>query len=65
MIMISSKAGQRLAKAKASRDDQQMIHSGGGDNWRELRNARHQFAVAAEDLADELIADFHHCVEGD
>lgn len=65
MIMISSKAGQRLAKAKAHRDEQQLIHSCGGDNWIELRDARHEFGRAAEALASEIMAYRHHEVEGD
>lgn len=63
MIMIDSKTGQRLAKAKAHRDKQQLIHSGGGDNWAELRNARHEFGRAAEALASEIMADGHHATE--
>lgn len=65
MIMITSKAGQRLAKAKAARQELKLRHSGGEDCWADLRDARHEFNRAAEAAADELIAQNFHLVEGD
>lgn len=64
MMMITSKAGARLAKAKARRDGEQMAHCCGGDNFAELRDARLEFGRAAEALADELIANGYHDLDG-
>lgn len=65
MIYISSKAGQRLAKAEAHRRELQIRHSGGEDCWPELRKTRIEVSQAAKALADELIEGRHHEAEGD
>ncbi|SEN65974.1 hypothetical protein [Halomonas caseinilytica] len=70
MITISSKAGQRLAKAKANHDkvfeeyvnaDASRVHAA----LRSVRAAKREMDKAAFDLANELIKDNHHLVEGD
>lgn len=63
MQMISSKAGTRLARAKVLRDDEQRRDAAGEDRWPALRDARQSFVLAAEAVADELIADKHHTGE--
>ncbi|RUR38524.1 hypothetical protein [Vreelandella populi] len=64
MIMISSKAGQRLAKAKAARDSYINKPEVEGEDAIAKAIAKELFE-AAYALADELIADRHHLVEGD
>lgn len=64
MQTITSAAGTRLARAKARRDKEQLEHCLGGDNWTALREARHEFTRAAEALADELMAQGFHRMEG-
>lgn len=61
MIMISSTAGQRLAKAKAALDSEQPD----GKDPMQVQQERREYMSAAQALADELIEDNHHLVEGD
>lgn len=65
MMSISSAAGKRLAKAKAARLALQLRHSSGEDCWPELRDARREFNRAAEAVADELVEQRFHLMEGD
>lgn len=65
MITVSTDMARRLARAKSRRDALQRRHSAGEDCWPELRDARHECRRAGEALADELIANRHHEVEGD
>lgn len=59
MITISSKAGQRLAKARQRLNETEIAQ---GQPW---LDALDEFDEAATLLAEELIADRHHLVEGD
>lgn len=70
MITISSKAGQRLAKAKAAMDiaHNAYIYADAGSQMaaqHALDDASVEFDEAAKELADGLIADRHHEAEGD
>lgn len=70
MIYISSKAGQKLAKAKAEYDSakEAYIEAYPGTEFtaqHRLDDAKHKLDAAALAVADELIADRHHLVEGD
>lgn len=74
MIMISSKAGQRLARtaqrlqlaenaineAIKGRDDEEVSACN-----RELTVARHEWQASASAVSQELIANRHHEAEGD
>ncbi|WP_277810669.1 hypothetical protein [Chromohalobacter canadensis] len=60
MKTISSQAGTRLAKAKAALDQAEAENDGEG-----MAIAGYDFDQAARAVADELIADNHHSVEGD
>jgi hypothetical protein len=62
MIMISSKAGQRLAKAKAALEKWRHTGEAGGAHPSRLKD---EFGHASTALAEELIADRHHLAEGD
>jgi hypothetical protein len=67
MIMISSKAGQRLAKAKAAQDAAAEAFQVGetqGLHYSYLQS-RLELVKAAEAVADELVADGHHEAKGD
>lgn len=67
MIMVSSKPGQRLARAKAAQDAASEAFQAGetqGLHYSYLQ-ARNELVKAAEALADELVADRHHEAEGD
>lgn len=59
MKMISSKAGTRLAKAKAALDE---VKSLGQTPCEEMV---WEYERAADSVADELIAGRHHLQEGD
>ncbi|MDT8894202.1 hypothetical protein RSO41_06000 [Halomonas sp. I1] len=70
MIMVTSKAGQRLAKAKSRHDklfeeyvnaDSSHVHAA----LRTLQSAKREMDRAALALADELIEGNHHLAEGD
>lgn len=68
MILISSKAGQRLAKTKvAVRKAEKNYRNSNGCPvaFKELDYARLDYSVACTDLANELIASRHHEAEGD
>lgn len=72
MIMISSKAGQRLAKALAHLNDldskaESDVASGKSRLYvaGRLAEAQYEFQQAAKALGEEMIADKHHLVEGD
>ena len=65
MQMITSAAGTRLARAKVVRDREQLEHCGGADNWVALRSARHEFHRASEALADELVEQGFHDLDGE
>lgn len=74
MITISSKSGQRLAKAAhrlqvaeqainqaiKERDDEEVSACN-----RALTDARHEWKASAAEVSQELMADRHHEVEGD
>lgn len=57
MMSISSKAGQRLAKARYAAEEARFT-----PDYAELKQA---FEDAAAVVADELIADKFHLIEGD
>lgn len=59
MIMITSKAGQRLAKAKAELDQSEAENDGD-----RMAIAGYDFDQAARVVADELIAQNFHQMEG-
>ena len=61
MKMISSKAGTRLAKARAAVTESKQQDIPLIERYR----IHGEFEQAAEALADELIADGHHLQEGD
>ncbi|MDL4862962.1 hypothetical protein NPJ88_011505 [Halomonas elongata] len=61
MITISSKAGQRLAKARDAVQKQRDQDIPVIERYR----IHGEFEEAAEALADELIESNHHLVEGD
>lgn len=67
MITISSKAGQRLAKARASElaaiDHWAKYPS--EENWEVWKKTQIEREAASSELADELIANRHHEAEGD
>lgn len=64
MITITSKAGQRLAKAKAELDKiEQGIRKGSPVVG--LDRAITEYESAADSIADELIRGRHHEAEGD
>lgn len=70
MITISSKAGQRLARAKSEYDTARLayIHADTQEEiaaQHNLDDAKFEFRSAAKALADELIADRHHEAQGD
>lgn len=60
MIMITSKAGQRLAKAKAELDQAEAEHDGD-----RMAIAGYDFDQAARVVANELVAQNFHQMEGD
>lgn len=74
MIMISSKAGQRLARAAhrlqvaeqainealKGRDDEEVSACN-----RALTDARHEWRASAAEVSQELISGRHHEAEGD
>lgn len=66
MIMISSKAGQRLARAakkmEALKND---IEAGEKPSATYLQIVMDEWDAAAGAVADELMADRHHEAEGD
>lgn len=62
MIMISTRAGQRLARAKVVLD---LAESDEEVSNQIIDAARIEFGQASIALADELIADCHHKAEGD
>ncbi|MBW5801169.1 hypothetical protein [Halomonas elongata] len=64
MIMISSTAGQRLAKAKAALDQFRQRHPQAVPVVEQHKLLR-EYDEASAELADELIKDNHHLVEGD
>ncbi|QJQ93933.1 MULTISPECIES: hypothetical protein [Halomonadaceae] len=67
MIMISSKAGKRLARARAS-ELAALNHWAkypSQENWEVWQKTQIERASAGSELADELIADRHHQAEGD
>lgn len=70
MIMIDTKAGQRLAKAKAEYDaaNSAYIHADSNEvisSQHRLDDAKFELRQAAKALGDLLIADNHHLAEGD
>lgn len=70
MITISSKAGQRLARAKSEYDTARLayIHANTDEAFvsqHRLDDAKFELRAAAKALGDELIADGHHEAEGD
>lgn len=66
MIMISSEAGQRLAKAKVDMDaDAARFEQDSFNHVISYAEAQSEFVAAAKALADELIAENHHTGEGD
>lgn len=62
MIMIDSKAGQRLAKAKAALD---LVEADEEVSTQLVIAVRIEFGQAADAVADELVAARHHEAEGD
>ncbi|ASK18875.1 hypothetical protein [Halomonas sp. N3-2A] len=67
MIMISSKTGQRLAKARASELAalNHWVKYPSQENWEVWQKTQIERAAAGSELGDELIADRHHEAEGD
>lgn len=67
MLMISSESGSRLAKAKARCDSLVGTFPAGPKadrNRHELYRATVEFNQAAKALADELVADGYHELDG-
>jgi predicted xylose isomerase-like sugar epimerase len=64
MQMISSKAGTRLAKAKAEFLKFRDAGYGGDSRFAAVAQAIHEFDAAAHALADELIANGYHDLDG-
>ncbi|MDV6318784.1 hypothetical protein [Chromohalobacter sp. HP20-39] len=60
MIMITSKAGQHLAKAKSELDQAESEHDGD-----RMAIAGYDFDQAARVVANELVAQNFHQMEGD
>lgn len=70
MIMINSKAGQRLARAKSEYDAARLayVHADADEAFasqHRLDDAKFELKAAAKALGDELIANGHHTAEGD
>lgn len=68
MIMINSKAGQRLAKAKRLLDEHEAYCLNSPSNAQydaDLDGLILDYEKAADALANELIAGRHHEAEGD
>ena len=67
MMMISSKAGQRLAKATAEFFEAKAELTGNysADAEERMRLAALDMDLAGFDLGRELMGDNHHLVEGD
>lgn len=67
MITISSKAGQRLAKARASElaAINHWAKYPSEENWEVWKKTQIEREAASSELADELIANRHHTAEGD
>tara|TARA_R110000851_G_scaffold33896_3_gene90383 strand:+ start:2834 stop:3046 length:213 start_codon:yes stop_codon:yes gene_type:complete len=68
MIMIDSKAGQRLARAKSEYDAARLayIHADTDEvfaSQHRLDDAKFELKAAAKALGDELVADGHHLAE--
>ena len=65
MIMISSKAGQRFAKADARRIEAFKTDEYGARDIDDAAEAQQEWDVAARELGEELRANGHHMAEGD
>ena len=70
MIMITSKAGQRLARAKSEYDEARLAYIHADLSEEQAASARLDKAevekdAASDDVADELIEQNFHLVEGD
>jgi hypothetical protein len=66
MIMITSAAGVRLARAKAALDAaEQAMEVGDQAAHRDYSLRHYDFCQAARAVADEMLADRHHEREGD